>query len=362
MKTITVNASKTYDILIGGEGFLDEAGSVIRKTFSASNALTAAIVTDDNVSALYEKRLADSLKKNGYRVVSYVFPHGESSKNTDTFLSLISFLAQEKLGRSDIVIALGGGVTGDIAGFAASCYMRGIRFVQIPTTLLAAVDSSVGGKTAVNIPAGKNLLGSFYQPDVVLCDVTLLSTLTADVFRDGCAEVIKYGIIADRDLFESLASTLLTQKPINTQLEEVIAKCTAIKRDIVMEDEFETSLRKLLNFGHTAGHAIESLSGYSISHGHAVAAGMAIVTRAAVRLGLCDVQCLQDILQMLRLYGFPENTSYKADEITRVCLSDKKREGKKLTMIFPLETGKCVLKDIPVEELEAVIQMGLEEF
>jgi len=356
MTTISVKASKTYDIHIGSS-LLDDAGSVIRKTCSGN---IAAIVTDDNVSLLYEKRLKNSLEKNGYRVVSFIFPNGESSKNTDTFFSLISFLANEKLGRSDIIIALGGGVAGDIAGFAASCYKRGTRFVQIPTTLLAMVDSSVGGKTAVNIPAGKNLLGSFYQPDLVLCDTSLLSTLCEEVFRDGCAEVIKYGIIAEckKDgisLFESL------KIPVNTQLEEVISKCVSIKRDIVMEDEFDNAGRKLLNFGHTAGHAIESLSEYSISHGHAVAAGMAIVSRAAVRLNLCDAQCTHDILQMLRLYGLPENTSFKADELARACLSDKKRDGESLTMIFPLNIGKCVLKEIPVSELEYILKLGLEE-
>ena len=357
MKTITVTASKTYDILIGAD-ILDEAGSVIRKT---SNGQTAAIVTDDNVAALYEKRLKSSLEKNGYRVVTYMFPNGESSKNTDTFLSIISFLAQEKLGRSDVVIALGGGVAGDLAGFAASCYMRGARFVQIPTTLLAAVDSSVGGKTAVNISAGKNLLGSFYQPDVVICDVSLLSTLSEDVFRDGCAEVIKYGIIADRALFDSLSPALSAQTPVNTRLEEVIAKCVMIKRDIVIEDEFETSVRKLLNFGHTIGHAIELLSEYEISHGHAVASGMAIVSRAAVRMNMCGENCLKDILKMLRLYGLPENTQYEPGLLACACLSDKKRDGESLTMIFPVEIGKCVLKKIPVAELETVIRLGLED-
>jgi len=351
MKTIAVKASKTYDILID-TGFFDEAGSIIRKT---AGGKTALIVTDDIVSGLYEKRLTDSLKKNDYRVVSYVFPNGESSKNTDTFLSLISFLAHEKLSRSDIVIALGGGVTGDIAGFAASCYLRGCGFIQIPTTLLAAVDSSVGGKTAVNIAAGKNLLGSFYQPNLVLCDVSLLSTLTEDVFRDGCAEVIKYGIIADHILFESL------HMPIKTQLENIIAKCVTIKRDIVMEDEFDTAKRKLLNFGHTVGHAIELLSEYTISHGHAVAAGMAIESRIAVRMGLCKEDCLQNIQQMLQLYDLPLNTQFNAEELTNACLIDKKRDGDKLTMIFPLETGKCVLKEIPVKELGTLMQQGLED-
>jgi len=350
MKTITVNASKTYDIIIDTD-ILDDAGSIIRKT---TGGQTAAIVTDDNVAALYGKRLTNTLEKNNYHVAEYIFPHGETSKNAGTFLSLVNFLAEEKLSRTDIVVALGGGVTGDLAGFAASCYMRGIKFIQIPTTLLAAVDSSVGGKTAVNLAAGKNLFGAFYQPELVLCDVSLLSTLTPEIFRDGCAEVIKYGVIAGRELFDSL------EKPIDAQLEEVIARCVEIKRDIVAEDEFENDKRKLLNFGHTVGHAIELLSGYNISHGHAVAAGMAVVTRAAVRMGMCETQCLTDILNMLRRYELPESTSYKADELARACMSDKKRDGESITMIFPAEIGKCVLKKIPAGEIESVIRLGLE--
>ncbi|MCL2010935.1 MAG: 3-dehydroquinate synthase [Synergistaceae bacterium] len=352
MKTITVNVSKTYEITIGA-GILNEAGAIVRK---AAGGQSAAIVADDNVSALYGRRLADSLAQNGYRVTQYVFPHGESSKNAETFLSIINYLAEEKLSRKDVAVALGGGVVGDLAGFAAACYMRGIRFVQIPTTLLAAVDSSVGGKTAVNLAAGKNLAGAFYQPDAVICDISLLSTLPGEAFKDGCAEVIKYGVIADRALFESLRT------PVHTQLEDVIARCVEIKRGIVTEDEFEGGARKLLNFGHTVGHAIELLSEYKISHGQAVAAGMAIVTRAAVRMGMCEADCLRDVLQMLRRYELPENTPYEAGRLAGACLSDKKREGDGLTMIFPVEIGKCVLKKIPVSELEAVIRMGLEEF
>ena len=358
MKTVTVKASKTYDIHIGA-GLLEEAGSVIRNTCGGQ---TAAVVTDDNVSRLYEICLADSLIKNGYRVVSFVFPHGESSKNTDTFISLVSFLAREKLNRSDIVIALGGGVTGDLAGFASSCYKRGICFVQIPTTLLAAVDSSVGGKTAVNISEGKNLLGSFYQPNLVLCDVSLLSTLSDNVFREGCAEVIKYGIIADSMLFKSLSATVLSATSENNQLEDVISKCVSVKREIVTKDEFDTGERKILNFGHTVGHAIESLSNYNISHGYAVAAGIAIESRAALRMGLCKEDCLQNILNILKRYDLSLTANYKAKELAGVCLSDKKRDGESLSMIFPVEIGKCIIKEIPVKDLETVIKTGLEEF
>ena len=350
MKKITVSASKTYDITIGTD-ILDRAGSIIRQT---AGGQTAAIITDDIVSALYEKRLTDTLAKNGYRIARYVFPNGESSKNAETFLAVLNFLAEEKLSRSDVAVALGGGVVGDLAGFAAACYMRGIRFVQIPTTLLSAVDSSVGGKTAVNLAAGKNLAGTFYQPDAVICDVSLLSTLTEEVFRDGCAEVIKYGVIADRALFESLKS------PICGNLEEVITRCVEIKRDIVVYDEYETSIRKILNFGHTLGHAIELLSDYRTSHGRAVAAGMAIAARAAVRMNICKADCLDELLTMLWLYNLPENSNYDAGSLTNACLSDKKRAGDSLTMIFPAENGKCILKEIPISELETVIRSGLE--
>jgi 3-dehydroquinate synthase len=354
MKTITVNVSKVYEIKIGS-GLLDDAGSILCKTGSYTTGSNAVIITDDNVAPLYAQRLEQSLSRSGIRNVRYVIPHGETSKNMGQFLSLVNFFAEQKLTRTDTVIALGGGVTGDLAGFAAAVYKRGIGFMQIPTTLLAAVDSSVGGKTAVNLEAGKNLAGAFYQPDAVLCDISLLSTLPQNVFRDGCAEVIKYGIIADRALFDSF------ETPINTQPEKIIARCVEIKRDIVAEDEYERGARKLLNFGHTIGHAIEQLSGYKITHGSAVAAGIAVITRASARMGICDVDCRQKIFQMLKRSDLPVNTDYDAENLARACLADKKRDGGNLTMIFPEKIGKCVFKNIKTEEMENIIRLGLEE-
>ena len=351
MKKITLSASKTYDIIIG-EGILEEAGSIIRKTVGGQSAV---IVSDDNVAKLYGEQLVDTLTKNNYKIFEYIFPNGESSKKSENFISILNYLAEKNIGRTDVVVALGGGVTGDLAGFVAACYMRGIRFVQIPTTLLAAVDSSVGGKTGINLSNGKNLVGAFYQPDSVICDIDMLSTLDETTLSDGYAEIIKYGIIADSKLFDSL------KNPINNQFEDVIARCVEIKRDIVAQDEFENNKRRLLNLGHTVGHAIEKLSNYQISHGHAIAVGMAIVTRAAFRMKMCSFDCLNDILKMLEQYKLPINTNYKADELARACLADKKRDGDIITMVFPVEIGECILKDVSIDELVNIIQLGLEE-
>jgi len=351
MNKITVNASKTYDILVGA-GLLNDAGAIVSKT---AGGQIAAIITDNIVDALYSNQLGNSLTQSGYHIVKYVIPNGEASKNGEQFLSIINFLANEKLSRTDVVVALGGGVVGDLAGFAAASYMRGVHFVQIPTTLLSAVDSSVGGKTAINIAAGKNLAGAFYQPNAVICDVSLLSTLSSEAYKDGCAEMIKHGVIADNELFN------LYKKPICDQYEQAISCNVAIKSRIVENDELEKGERKLLNFGHTVGHAIELLSGYEITHGQAVAAGMAIETRAAHKMGLCSEDCVREMMDMLKRYDLPTSTIFSASKLANACLSDKKRDGGKITMIFPVKVGKCVLRDISVTDVENVIKMGLAE-
>jgi 3-dehydroquinate synthase len=350
MKKITVNASKTYDIVIAS-GLIDFVGDQARKTVGGKSA---AVVTDDVVDRFCGDRLLKSLTAAGYRTVKFTLKNGEASKNAENYIALLNFLAEEHFTRSDVVFALGGGVVGDLAGFAAATYMRGCRFVQLPTTLLAAVDSSVGGKTAIDLHAGKNLAGSFYQPDLVLCDHSLLSTLPEEVFLDGCAEVIKYGVIADKELFEQL------RKPIGSQLEEIIAKCVSIKRYIVGEDEYETGMRKLLNFGHTVGHAIEACSRYAISHGKAVAAGMAVISRACARMGICSTECSRDIIGMLERYRLPVTCAYSPQDLAHAALSDKKRNGDSLTIVVPRSVGRCVLQEISSEEFEHFISLGLE--
>lgn len=272
MKKVTVSASKKYDIKIGS-GLLSTIGE---EAAALGKASKVCIVSDTNVWPLYGEAVQNSLVKAGFRALSYVFPAGEESKNGSVYLELMNHLAVNHITRSDLIVALGGGVVGDLAGFAAATFLRGIRFIQVPTTLLAAVDSSVGGKTAIDLPAGKNLCGAFCQPSLVLCDTDTLNSLPEDIFRDGCAEVIKYGVLYDPELF-----TVLEKDGLSFNREDVIARCVDLKRQVVMEDEFDTGARMKLNLGHTIGHGIEARSNFGLSHGKSVAIGMAIVSRAS---------------------------------------------------------------------------------
>lgn len=350
MKTITVSASRTYDIRIG-HGLLTPLGEAVRDLGKAEKVF---LVSDTQVYPLYGGAAEASLKAAGYSVSSFVFPAGEESKNGETFLKLLNALAQAGLSRSDLLVALGGGVVGDLAGFAAACYLRGIRFVQIPTTLLAAVDSSVGGKTAIDLPAGKNLAGAFYQPSLVLCDLDALGTLPEDIFRDGCAEVIKYGVLYDQELFSQLeASGLYFDR------EAVIARCVALKRDVVMEDEKDTGSRMKLNLGHTFGHAVEAHSQFTLSHGKSVAIGLAIIARASASMGICSEADAARIVSVLKAFGLPVQTQYTAEALLPYLLSDKKRSGGTVNLILPKSIGRCIVSPTPVSQLQSILQAGL---
>ena len=350
MKTITVNASVAYDIIIG-ENLLSQSGMYC---FGAlGKACSVCIVSDDNVAPLYLNTVKNSLEAEGFSVLSFVFAHGEESKNMDTLAELLEFLAEHRLTRSDALIALGGGVVGDLTGFASAIYLRGIRFIQIPTTLLSAVDSSVGGKTGVDLKAGKNLAGAFHQPSLVLCDYTTLDTLSPTIFADGCAEVIKYGMINDRAFFERL------KDGIREQIEDVIAACVLNKSRIVESDEFDHGARQLLNLGHTVGHAIEACSHFEISHGSAVAIGMVIVTRAAVSMGLCPEGDLAELISLLNQERLPVSCDYTAEELTAVASADKKRTGNALTIVVPYGIGDTRLIKISMNDLHDFILKGL---
>ena len=336
--TIHVEASRSYDIHIG-RGILNEIGSLIRPIVGDCRL---AILTDSNVDELYGERLSGLFDAAGYAADKFVVPAGEESKCADNLLEFLNFLADCKLTRSDAVVAFGGGVVGDMAGLSAALYLRGVKYIQIPTTLLAAVDSSVGGKTAIDIPAGKNLVGAFYQPSLVCCDTALMDSLAPEVYRDGCAEVIKYGAILDKQLFDTLK-----QMPFDR--EKVVTRCVEIKRDVVQKDEFDNGLRGLLNFGHTFGHAIEKMSNFAVSHGLAVAKGMVVAARMAPLCGLQDVT--GEIVALLQQYGFDLTCGYSADELYDAILSDKKRRGGNITVVLPKAIGNCVLVTLTVEEL-----------
>lgn len=350
MQKVTVHASKNYDILIGG-GILAALGE---ETARRVRGRKACVVSESNVYPLYGPAVEESLRSAGFVVVSYVFPAGEKSKNGENYLALLNFLAQKQLTRSDCLIALGGGVTGDLTGFAAATFLRGISFVQVPTTLLAATDSSVGGKTAIDLPAGKNLAGAFYQPSLVLCDTDTLQTLPREIFLDGCAEVLKYGILYDRAFFDYLNAA-----GPEFDRERVICRCVELKRDVVARDEFDTGERMKLNLGHTVGHGVEAKSQFAVSHGKAVAIGIAIVSRAAAARGMLSPEEAETIVKTLRAYGLPTTTAYSAGELANYMCSDKKRTDGTVNLIIPRTIGCCDIVPTPVEQLAAFVQSGL---
>ncbi len=349
---IQVHTVPAYTVTIGA-GVLKKCGQLLRKTVPVCHA---AVVTDSVVGPLYLKTVTDSLKAAGYAVSTYAFSAGEERKNFATLSDILEFLAAERLTRTDCLIALGGGVVGDMAGFAAACYLRGIRYVQMPTTLLSAVDSSVGGKTAIDLKAGKNLAGAFLQPAAVLCDTACLASLPEDVFAGGAAEAVKTGVLCDESLFALFEKGTLAADPA-----EVIARCVAYKAGVVERDEREQGERKLLNLGHTVGHAIEKCSGYTIPHGYAVAAGIAVMARSAERLTWTDGPVAGRICGCLKRLGLPVSAAYSAGALAEAALADKKRAGDSITIVVPKKIGACELIKIPVAELLFVIESGLEE-
>ena len=350
MNTVTVHASKQYDVVISS-GLLAQIGGYAKKYCRGGKV---AIISDTNVWPIYGNTVVRSLEQTGLEVTAYQFPAGEASKNAQTYLGIVNFLAENHVTRSDLLIALGGGVVGDLTGFAAATYLRGISYIQVPTSLLAMVDSSVGGKTAIDLPAGKNLVGAFCQPVLVLCDVDTLSTLSPDFFIDGSAEVIKYGVLFDAELFAHLE-----ENELSFDREYVITRCVSLKRDVVEADEFDTGLRQQLNLGHTVGHAVEAASNFALSHGRAVATGMAIVARASADAQLCDRELSVRLEAILEKFQLPTKTQHDSGTLIKYMLSDKKRSGGNLNMIIPRVIGRCEIYPLPVVKTEDFMKPGL---
>lgn len=350
MKQRTIKTGHPYDLLIDTR-LLPRCGEEIAKRVSPC---TVAIVSDDTVDGLYGDIAEKSLTEAGFSVRRITFSHGEGSKNLETLSRVLEELAAHGLSRSDLIVALGGGVVGDLAGFAAAVYLRGIRFVQIPTSLLAMIDSSVGGKTAVDLDAGKNLAGAFWQPSLVLCDTDLLKTLPECYRLDGLGEMIKYGMGFDAALL-----TLLCEGGWEQDIEALVARCIEIKAEVVEADERDDGVRQKLNLGHTVAHAIERCSNLSITHGRAVAMGCEIVTRACVRRGELSAEALSLLEKTLLRCGLNMPCPFTADELAAAATHDKKRRGGSITLILPTRVGECALRPIPVEELAAFFLQGL---
>ena len=343
MQTITVPLGKrSYPVYIAA-GLMDSAGRIFAEALPGR---AAAIITDDHVAPLYLARVERSLEAAGVRHAAYVLPHGESTKCLARLEELYGFLSESHITRADAVIALGGGVIGDLAGLAAATWLRGIPFMQIPTTLLAQVDSSVGGKVAVDLPQGKNLVGAFWQPSAVLVDPDTLNTLTDRYWTDGLGEVVKYGCIRDEALFELLERLAPGgRKNVMTEIDTILARCISAKAAVVAEDETDLGLRAILNFGHTVGHAVETVQGYGgVSHGEGVAIGMNVITRISEREGVTEPGTAERLEKLCRALGLPTNLPRLPERALLDAMThDKKSAGSRLTVIRLKRIGDCGL-------------------
>lgn len=345
MKRIKIKTSRNYDVLVGAGASLS-IGSEISAISSPSRILT---VTDNNVAPLHADSFISRLPDDAEKHI-FTLPHSEEHKSIETVMSILTYLKAHGFDRNDLIIALGGGVTGDMAAFAASIYMRGIDFVNVPTTLLSQVDSSVGGKTGVDFLGAKNIIGTFYQPRLVICDTEFLKTLPDEIFADGCAEVIKYAFINDPDLLA------LIDGGIKANIESIVFRCVSNKNDIVSRDEFDRGDRALLNFGHTLGHAVEGLSEYKISHGKAVAIGMAVISRACESAGICVGGVYDRLTSVLSANSLPTSTEFTAEELIGTVKNDKKKNGDGISVIVPVSISQTQIKKMSFDELYELIK------
>jgi len=351
MQQMTVELAERAYLIVQEDGLLAHLGELLAPLQLAEHVV---VITNDVVAPLYGSQVEQELKRAGYRVDTIVLPDGEIHKNGHSLDRIYTYMLERACDRHTTIIALGGGVIGDIAGFAAATYMRGIPFIQIPTTLLAQVDSSVGGKTAINHPLGKNMIGAFYQPLKVIIDTSALNTLEKRHFCAGLAEVVKYGVIADAEFFtwiEDHLTALLRKEP--AALSHAIMRCCSIKADIVARDETEQSVRALLNFGHTFGHAVEQLSGYGVVlHGEAVAIGMVVAARISAAIGLCTSADVTRLGNVLHHCGLPTTvpTQFSPEQYVAAMMRDKKVSSGKLRMVLNHGIGSSAVHDIDAPE------------
>lgn len=341
---LKLHTSQSYKIIIE-RGCLEQIGVCAAELFRPGSK--ALIVSDTNVRPIYGERVAQPLADSGFSCFSFAFPAGETSKRLSVIEQIYNVLAENRFTRSDFIVALGGGVTGDMAGFAAATYLRGIRFIQVPTTLLSQIDSSVGGKTGVDLPQGKNLVGAFHQPSLVLIDPDTLNTLPPRYFSDGMGEAIKYGCIKSRPLFDLIQNT-----DIHETMEKMIFQCVDIKREVVERDEFDNGERMLLNFGHTFGHALEKLYRFEkLSHGEAVGIGMVLMAKYGENAGVTKPGTADEITSVLKKYNLPVGDAMTMDRIMEATAFDKKNSGDSIHLILLKEIGESFVKSFSRSEL-----------
>ncbi len=343
MYSLNVKASKDYDVLVGSN-IINKIGWLIKERICADKLM---IVADENAYKLHFKSLSDTMSKEGSEFEAYVMPAGERSKSLEEYSAVIAKMVLSGFNRNSAVVSFGGGVAGDMAGFVASTYMRGIPVVHIPTTLLAQCDSSVGGKTALDIPSAKNIIGSVWQPELVVCDTAFLKTLPKDVRLDGMGEILKYAVLNGEHILKCQNDT------------EMIYNALKIKAEYISEDEYDNSSRRMLNLGHTVGHAFETLSGYEISHGRAVVFGMEVIIKAALKRGICSSDFAEKFTALKGELGFGLKPNFPSRAVYDAICNDKKRRAEKLALVIPLNFGKCVIKEMSFLEACGFIEGGL---
>lgn len=358
MPTVNVNLpNRPYNIHIEN-GLLDSIGEYVKSYYKGQRI---SIITDTNVSKIYKDKVTSGLESAGYQTQCYVVEPGEGSKSFTTYEQISEELASTGHQRTDLILALGGGVVGDLAGFIASSFMRGVPFIQVPTSLLAQIDSSVGGKTGINIKAGKNLVGAIYQPKAVLIDPATLDTLPKKYLRDGIGEAIKYGFIDRPDLleiFEDQSSSVDAFEAVLNAREEIIRICCESKRDFVIEDERDFGKRMILNFGHTIGHAIERVHDYkTYTHGEAVAMGMYYILSVSEKYGISEEGLLERITELLRKYDLlNHNMKSDPDIWIDIIAKDKKNLNSKLNVIFVEEPGRPLIYETSLEAFQVMMK------
>lgn len=359
MNTISVDlTSDSYQIYVGHH-LLAQAGKLICSHTSGSKIL---LVTHPDLNKLFGTELLTSLESAGYSVTTAMVPAGEHAKSFESYQQLVGILAEHRFTREDIVVALGGGVIGDLAGFVAATYMRGCTLIHIPTSLLAMIDSSIGGKTAIDLPFGKNLVGAFYNPRAVIVDLELLNSIPAPLLQDSCGELIKYGVLLGHELFNKISLARNPMQVIDvSRRQELIQACIEIKKSVVEADFKEAGSRKLLNLGHTLGHAIETLSNFELGHGSCVAAGTAMMAKACFKLGLCSYEDAKSIAELTQSYGLPTSTSFTVEELYTAALHDKKSHADSIDVALICGIGDVRIERKSFAELKQLIESAKED-